>query len=114
MYVDRQCVKTGADSFAQITMYTIVSAIMKRNTTTDETFAEFAEKRMKLAKKGWAPYGEVMYYVNGVSQAMTFGTPDMSDLPLVHTHGSTRPRIMKYCIGGEGFMGKYVDITRAD
>jgi hypothetical protein len=55
-----------------------------------------------------------MYYVNGVSQAMTFGTPDMSDLPLVHIHGSTRPRIMKYCIGGEGFMGKYVDITRAE
>ena len=87
---------------------------MKRNTTTDETFFDFAEKRMTLAKKGWVPYGEVMYYVNGVSQAMTFGTPDMSDLPLVHTHGSTRPRIMKYCIGGEGFMGKYVDITSAE
>ena len=93
-------------------MYTIVSAIMKRNTTTDETFAEFAEKRMKLAKKGWVPYGDIMYYVNGVSQAMIMGDPDVSDLERVFLHGSTRPRIMKYCIGGEGFMGKYVDITR--
>jgi hypothetical protein len=94
-------------------MYTIVSAIMKRYSTSDEVFLDFAEKRMKLAKKGWMPYGEVMYYVNGVSQAMTFGTPDMSDLVRIHSLGSTQPRILKYCIGGEGFMGKYVDITRA-
>jgi len=43
---------------------------------------------------------------------MIMGDPDVSDLERVFLHGSTRPRIMKYCIGGEGFMGKYVDITR--
>jgi hypothetical protein len=93
-------------------MYTIVSSIMKRYDTTDDVMAEFSKKRADLTKKGWMPYGDVMYYVNGVSQAMTFGTPDMSDLPLIHSLGSTRPRIMKHCIGGEGFMTTYVDITR--
>ena len=93
-------------------MYTIISAIMKRNTTTDEVFLEFAEKRMNLAKQGWVQYGEVMYYVNGVSQAMIQGDPVLTDLDRVFLHGSTRPRILRYCIGGEGFMGKYIDITR--
>jgi len=92
-------------------MYTIVSSIMKSYSTTDEVFFEFNEKRNNLAKQGWVPYGDIMYYVNGVSQAMIMGDPDVSDLERVFLHGSTRPRIMKYCIGGEGFMGKYVDIT---
>ena len=92
-------------------MYTLVSSIMKRYSTTDEVFFEFNEKRNNLAKQGWVPYGDIMYYVNGVSQAMIMGDPDVSDLERVFLHGSTRPRIMKYCIGGEGFMGKYVDIT---
>jgi hypothetical protein len=92
-------------------MHTLVSSIMKRYSTTDEVFFEFNEKRNNLAKQGWVPYGDIMYYVNGVSQAMIMGDPDVSDLERVFLHGSTRPRIMKYCIGGEGFMGKYVDIT---
>ena len=95
-------------------MYTLVSAIMTRKSTTDETYAEFMKKRSELARKGWKPYGEIMYYVNGVSQAMTFGTPDMSDLERMNSLGSTTPRTFKYCIGSEGFMGKYIDITRED
>ena len=93
-------------------MYTIVSAIMKRYSTTEEVIFEFNEKVTNLAKEGWVPYGEVMYYVNGVSQAMTQGEAPASDLDRVFLHGSTRPRILRYCIGGEGFMGKYIDITR--
>ena len=92
-------------------MYTLVSSIMKRYSTTDEVFFEFNEKRNNLTKQGWVPYGDIMYYVNGVSQAMIMGDPDVSDLERVFLHGSTRPRIMKYCIGGEGLLGKYVDIT---
>ena len=95
-------------------MYTIVSSIMKRYSTTEEVLFEFNEKVTNLAKQGWVPYGEVMYYVNGVSQAMTFGTPDMSDLERMNSLGSTTPRTFKYCIGSEGFMGKYVDITREE
>lgn len=90
-------------------MYTIVSAIMKRYTTTDELFSEFEEKRMNLAKQGWIPHGDIIYYVNGLAQAMVQGA---SDLERVFLHGSTRPHILRYCIGGEGFMGKYVDICR--
>ena len=95
-------------------MYTIVSAIMKRYSTTEEVLFEFNEKRMNLAKEGWIPYGEVMYYVNGVGQAMIQGEAPASDLERVFLHGSTRPRILRYCIGGEGFMGKYIDITRVE
>ena len=92
-------------------MYTIVSAIMKRNTTTEEVLFDFNEKVTNLAKQGWVPYGEVMYYVNGVSQAMIQGDPVLTDLERVFLHGSTRPCSFRYCFGGEGFMGKYVDIT---
>jgi hypothetical protein len=92
-------------------MYTIVSSIMQRYMTQDEVMTEFTQKLADLAEQGWVPYGDIMYYVNGVSQAMIMGDPDVSDLERVFLHGSTRPRIMKYCIGGEGFMGKYVDIT---
>ena len=95
-------------------MYTIVSSIMKRYSTTEEVLFEFNEKVSNLAKEGWVPYGEVMYYVNGVSQAMIQGEAPASDLERVFLHGSTRPRILRYCIGGEGFMGKYVDITREE
>jgi len=92
-------------------MYTIVSAIMKRYSTTEEVLFEFDEKVTNLAKQGWVPYGEVMYYLNGVSQAMIQGDPVLTDLERVFLHGSTRPRIFRYCFGGEGFMSKYVDIT---
>ena len=92
-------------------MYTIVSAIMKRYSTTEEVLFEFNEKVTNLAKEGWVPYGEVMYYMNGVGQAMIQGDPVLTDLDRVFLHGSTRPRILRYCFGGEGFMGKYVDIT---
>ena len=85
---------------------------MKRYDTTDDVTAEFSKKRADLTKKGWMPYGDVMYYVNGVSQAMIQGDPVLTDLERVFLHGSTRPRILRYCIGGEGFMGKYIDITR--
>ena len=95
-------------------MYTIVSSIMKRYSTTEEVLFEFNEKVTNLAKEGWVPYGEVMYYVNGVSQAMIQGDPVLTDLERVFLHGSTRPRILRYCIGGEGFMGKYIDITREE
>ena len=94
-------------------MYTLVSSIMKRYSTTDEVFFEFNEKRNNLAKQGWVPYGDIMYYKNGVSQVMIFGDPDLSDIPRVFLHGSPTPQLFKFCIGGEGFMGKYVDITRA-
>jgi len=94
-------------------MYALVSSIMKRYSTTDEVFFEFNEKRNNLAKQGWVPYGDIMYYKNGVSQVMIFGDPDLSDIPRIQLHGSIYPRVLNYCIGGEGFMGKYVDITRA-
>jgi len=93
-------------------MYTIVSAIMKRYTTTDELFAEFEEKRMNLAKQGWIPHGDIIYYVNGLAQAMVQGAAPASDLERVFLHGSKTPLLLKFCIGGEGFMGKYVDICR--
>ena len=93
-------------------MYTIVSSIMKRYSTTEEVLFEFNEKVTNLAKQGWVPYGEVVYYVNGVSQAMIQGDPVLTDLERVFLHGSTRdPGHFQHCIGGEGFMGKYVDIT---
>jgi hypothetical protein len=93
-------------------MYTIVSSIMERYSTTEEVISEFNEKVTNLAKQGWVPYGEVMYYVNGLAQAMIQGDPDLTDLERVFLHGSRRPRIFRYCIGSEGFMGKYIDITR--
>jgi hypothetical protein len=93
-------------------MYTIVSSITKRYSTADDVFLNFVEKRTNLAKQGWVPHGEVMYYKNGVSQAMVFGDPDLTDLTRVFLHGSPTPQLPKFCIGGEGFMGKYVDITR--
>lgn len=80
---------------------------MKRYTTTDELFLEFEEKRMNLAKQGWIPHGDIIYYVNGLAQAMVQGA---SDLERVFLHGSKTPLLLKFCIGGEGFMGKYVDI----
>ena len=92
-------------------MYTILSAVMRYNTTSDQIYEEFMEKRAALAKKGWMPYGDVMYYVNGVSQAMTFGTPDMSDLEVVHSLGSTHPRTLKFCYGSEGVFGTYFDVN---
>jgi hypothetical protein len=92
-------------------MYTIVSAIVEPKRTSDQTYEEFMEKRAALAKKGWMPYGDVMYYVNGVSQAMTFGTPDMSDLEVVHSLGSTHPRTLKFCYGSEGVFGTYFDVN---
>ena len=67
---------------------------------------------MNLAKQGWIPHGDIIYYVNGLAQAMVQGEAPASDLERVFLHGSTRPRILRYCIGGEGFMGKYVDICR--
>jgi hypothetical protein len=96
-------------------MYTILSSIMQRYTTQDEVMAEFTQKLADLAKQGWVPYGDIMYYVNGVSQAMIMGDQDVSDLKRVFLHGSTRdPGHFQHCIGGEGFMGKYVDITSAE
>jgi hypothetical protein len=95
-------------------MYTIVSAVMRRNTTSDEIYAEFMQKRSDLARKGWKPYGDVMYYVNAVGQAMTFGTPDMSDLPRMSSLGSTTPRVLEFCYGSEGTFGKYVNILGQD
>ena len=67
---------------------------------------------MKLAKQGWIPHGDIIYYVNGLSQAMVQGEAPPSDLERVFLHGSKTPRLLKFCIGGEGFMGKYVDICR--
>jgi hypothetical protein len=92
-------------------MYTIVSAIMKRYSTTEEVIFEFNEKVTNLAKQGWIPHGDIIYYVNGLAQAMIQGNPVLTDLDRVFLHGSTRPRILRYCFGGEGFMSKYVDIT---
>lgn len=95
-------------------MITIVSAIMRQFTTTDEIYGEFMKKRADLTKKGWAPYGDVMYYTNAVSQAMTFGTPDMSDLPQIQCRGSKTPQELKFCFGGEGggVYAKYYDINQ--
>ena len=94
-------------------MYTIVSSIrMDKFNVRSEVLFDFNQKRANLAEQGWVPYGDIMYYVNGVAQAMIIGDPDVSDLKRVFLHGSTRdPGHFQHCIGGEGFMGKYVDIT---
>lgn len=67
---------------------------------------------MNLAKQGWIPHGDIIYYVNGLAQAMVQGAAPASDLERVFLHGSKTPLLLRYCIGGEGFMGKYVDICR--
>ena len=53
---------------------------MQRYMTQDEVMAEFTQKIADLSEQGWVPYGDIMYYVNGVSQAMIMGDPDVSDL----------------------------------
>jgi hypothetical protein len=95
-------------------MYTIVSSIMKRHSTTDDVIFELNEKVTNLAKQGWVPYGEVVYFLNGVSQTLTQGNPDMSDLERVFLHGSTRPRILEFRYGGEGVFGKYYDVHKGE
>jgi len=90
-------------------MYSVVIAVMKQGATTEETYAELLEKRTDLAKKGWTPYGTVMYHVNAVSQAMTLGTPDMSR---VRIDASPTPRTLEFRFGGEGVFGTYYDVKR--
>ena len=67
------------------------------------------DRRSLLARDGWVPTGNIMYYVNGVSQAMTKGHVPLSELERAQSLGSTQPRILVHRFGGEGAMGKYYE-----
>jgi len=83
--------------------FTIVSAMMTKETTTREIMTELNEKVSKLEKNGWTCFGNVTYFVNGVSQAMIPVTLNESEYPLVsielakhQANGTRKPKRINY------------------
>lgn len=63
--------------------FTIVSAIMTKDTTTQDVIKELTEKVLKLLKSGWVCFGKISYFNNGVTQAMIPANLSESEYSLV-------------------------------
>jgi hypothetical protein len=83
--------------------FTIVSAMMTKDSTSREIMTELKEKVSKLGQSGWVCFGNVSYFVNGVSQAMVPATLSESEYPLVsveltkhEANGTRKPKRVNY------------------
>lgn len=59
--------------------FTIVSAMMTKDTTTFDVMEELKNKVMNLLESGWICFGKISYFNNGVSQAMIPATLSESE-----------------------------------
>ena len=82
---------------------TIVSAMMTKESTSMEIMKELKEKVSKLGQNGWVCFGNVTYFVNGVSQAMVPATLSDSEYPRVsvelakhEANGTRKPKRINY------------------
>ena len=83
--------------------FTIVSAMMTKETTSREIMIELNDKVSKLEQNGWVCFGNVSYFVNGVSQAMIPVSLNESEYPLVsielakhESNGTRKPKRINY------------------
>jgi len=90
--------------------FTVVTSVMEKNMTSDETIAVFRDRVNKAAESGWSPYGEVFYWTNAVSQVMVSDPIDMetakAEIEKICMHGSTQTHPLVYRLGGRGHMGE--------
>ena len=83
--------------------FTIVSAMMTKESISREIMIELKEKVSKLEQNGWVCFGNVSYFVNGVSQAMIPVSLNESEYPLVsielakhEKNGTRKPKRLNY------------------
>ena len=83
--------------------FTIVSAMMTKESTSREIMRELKDKVSKLRETGWVCFGNVTYFVNGVSQAMVPIGLSQSEFPLVlseltkhEANGTKKPKHINY------------------
>jgi len=83
--------------------FTIISAIMTKETTTRDIIKELTEKVLKLLHSGWVCFGNVSYFTNGVSQAMIPANLSESEYSLVsleltkhEKNGTRKPKRLVY------------------
>ena len=83
--------------------FTIVSSMMTKDSTRREIMTELKEKVSKLTQSGWVCFGNVTYFVNGISQAMVPATLSESEYPSVYielakheANGTRKPKRINY------------------
>jgi len=83
--------------------FTIVSAMMTKESTSREIMTELKDKVSKLGQSGWVCFGNITYFVNGVSQAMVPATLNESEYPRVlaelakhEVNGTRKPKRINY------------------
>ena len=84
-------------------MYTIVASTMREEMTHTQVMHAFHEKVERLLKEGWTPYGDILYYPNGITQAMVFGPMDKEierAIERAQVLGSRIPKELELRIGG--------------
>ena len=92
--------------------YTIVTSVMKHDSTQETVLNELSEKINTLEDRGWICVGSIVYFKNAVSQAMipinTSGADVASMQPVIDkflASGTSDPKTLTYEMGGVGHAG---------
>jgi hypothetical protein len=92
--------------------YTIVTAVMKYDSTQESVLTELADKTASLMTLGWICIGNIVYFKNAVARVMipinTTGTDVARMQPIIDKYcssGLSDPTALTYEMGGFGHTG---------
>ena len=92
--------------------YTIVTAVMKHDSTQETVLNELAEKINTLENRGWICVGSIVYFKNAVTQVMIPINTSGSDVAIMQptidkffASGTFDPKTLTYEMGGFGHAG---------